>query len=93
MVFLGFSLPVFLIIYQLGFGSLYKIDDLEFENGYNRDDLKHIFITEKTLMVQAIECCTHNLGFIILSIVIGIVFGILAHLLLKRQKTGNNIKQ
>jgi ABC-type Fe3+ transport system permease subunit len=89
-VFLGAVLPYFLILFQKTSGSLNKNDPLKMFSDNNTlekslDEIKHIYITDKPLAEVVFNSFIHNIGFIILSIVIGISLGILVHKLTHRQ--------
>ncbi len=91
MVGLGVVIPNFLILFQKGFGSYAEIDSLNLrifriQEGIV-DILRHTIIETKPLYQQAFDYFTDNIGFIILSIVIGIASGILIHLMLKKQRS------
>jgi uncharacterized membrane protein YeaQ/YmgE (transglycosylase-associated protein family) len=89
-------IPYFLILLQRVYGSLGEIYTLGYESlmwhsGITVEDSKHLFVTEPTALEAAAHYFNQNFGFIILSIFIGIVCGILAHLLLKKMRVTNSL--
>lgn len=88
---LGFVIPYVLILLQRVYGSLGEIHSLSFDSlmwreGKTVEESMHVFITEPTAVEMAGRYFIHNIGFIILSIAIGIAIGILVHSLSKKQK-------
>lgn len=93
---LGIAIPNFLILLQRIYGSLGEIytlgyDSLMWHNGITVEDSRHLFITGPTAIETVVCYFYQNLGFIILSIFIGIVFGILVHLLLKKMRVTKSL--
>jgi|WetSurMetagenome_2_1015567.scaffolds.fasta_scaffold139410_1 hypothetical protein len=98
-IVLGAVLPYILIFFQRAGGSLNKEGEIKITqlgpdaiNSMTAEELNEIrgpFIDYPPYYFYKVtfDYFTHNLGFIILSIAIGITLGILVHLLLKKQKS------
>lgn len=89
-IILGALIPISLILLQKIFGSLHEIDWLIFADGRTTeeiaDSLRYICIGDPPLIYAVFDTFARKLGFIIISIVIGIIFGFLVHLGLRKQK-------
>jgi hypothetical protein len=93
-IFLGFFIPYLLIIFQKVYGSLNEHLEIMVPeqidiNNITPEDLKNMWQIDRLDRPNfqvAFDYFTHNLGFIVLSITIGIALGILIYLLLKKQK-------
>ncbi len=90
-IVLGAVIPYFLILFQKAYGSVGEIDWLKFTDGRTPEEMAEYlrrtsFISFRPNYEVAFDYFTHNLVSIILSISIGILLGILTHLLLRKQK-------
>jgi hypothetical protein len=99
-VFLGFTVPTFLIIMQNYNGSLGHISWLEMENWYFHEGftyeemiqhIRNIYDTHKSNLQISLETYGHHLGWMFLSIAAGIITGIVLFQFVRRRKDSNHL--
>lgn len=80
LLLLGFLVPYFLIFLQRAYGSTAEINRIIFEFEYD----PNVYITFVPTLDMAYRVYVHNFGFIVLSIMIGILLGFLLYRLMRR---------